>query len=413
MKLSLKKINVFLILLLTSLFILIGNAGRLGVSFNLCEIFLVFTLSIFIYKDKIDRNSFIILISSLSTVIISILIGVYKFGFQTEGLSYGFRLILHILIIYSVSLSLEEYSRYYSVEKLLKNYINLYIFLCILSFFILFKFPNSIDLWSTLESIGVKLVSPDPHINRMVSTYFDPNFFGNIILLPLIFSLILFIHKKDIKSFISFAILFSCVILSFSRTAILSMFLLILFYLITYIINNYKKISKGLGLILLIIPCMFIVLLMNEEVTDRIISRFANTNLSDGSTMARFNSYQIGNQIFFEHPILGYGYNFSLEFQKILRGNIGIDSSLQATLINFGFLGFTLLSLIFIFFLTLLFNNIKKITNINKQIIIGYIIYLIISVFFLSNFNQLLYYPLWLIPTLSMGMFLYKIKDKD
>lgn len=413
MKLSLKKINVFFVLLLSSIFILIGNAGRLGVSFNLVEIFLVFTLSILIYKDKIDKNTFIILITSLSTVIISIFIGLNKFGFQTESLSYGFRLILHILVVYSISLALEEYSKYYSIEKLIKNYINLYLCLCILSFFILVKFPYSTDLWNTLESFGIKLVSPDPHINRMVSTYFDPNFFGNIILLPLIFSLILFIQKKDVRNFISFSILFSCIILTFSRTAILSMFVLILLYLITYIFSNYKKISKGLGLIILIIPCMFIILLMNEGVTDRLISRFSSTNLSDGSTMARFNSYQIGNQIFSEHPILGYGYNFSLETQKNLRGNIGIDSSLQATLINFGFLGFTILSLVFIFFLTLLFKNIKNITYINKQIIIGYIIYLLISVFFLSSFNQLLYYSFWLIPTFSIGIFLYRIKDKN
>ncbi|MBF7696390.1 hypothetical protein, partial [Acinetobacter rathckeae] len=151
-----------------------------------------------------------------------------------------------------------------------------------------------------------------------------------------------------------------------------------------------------------------ILVLFNSYVSERIIGRFSNTSVNDGSTFARIESFNIGNYLFWKEPFLGYGYNFSINLQKQLRGGgIALDSSLQTILVSFGFIGSTFLGLIIVAFIYSLYQKYKKQDNQQRKMIYScYILYLIVSILFMSIFNQLMLYPFWLIPIVSFGIYL-------
>ncbi|KOR08166.1 hypothetical protein ABW55_16520 [Acinetobacter sp. C15] len=122
--------------------------------------------------------------------------------------------------------------------------------------------------------------------------------------------------------------------------------------------------------------------------------------------MARLESFSIGQELFLREPLLGYGYNFSIDLQKQLRGNIALDSSLQVILISFGLIGSMILFILFITYIINLIVKYKNAFQYEKLITFSFVLYLIISILFLSNFNQLIFYPFWIIPVIGVGTFL-------
>ena len=69
--------------------------------------------------------------------------------------------------------------KYYGDNVVLfqKQIIKIFFYNLILSSLILYIFPNSTDLWVFLKSINITIYG-DPHVNRLVSFFFDPNFYS-------------------------------------------------------------------------------------------------------------------------------------------------------------------------------------------------------------------------------------------
>ncbi len=389
-------------------FIIFGNLGRIGSSFNITEIAILLIFSLSFFLKKIQKRILVSLLSLLLLILLSMIVGIIKFSLNFDGISYSIRLIIQILSIYSIAYTLLNYEKnQHDFNRIINSYINVYIYLSIISIIILFLFPNSVDFWSFLSNFGI-IIDGDPHVNRIVSTYFDPNFFGNILLLPFLLTVIQLKYYPSKLNVFKLLILAFTLIFTFSRSTIASMFLLIFLYYIYQVYTSLKsgKIQKNLIytgiLFLLTIP----VFANNSYISERLVQRFSSTSSNDGSTMARIESYNIGRELFYNNPILGTGFNFTLEIQKKLRGGIGIDSSIQSILIGFGIIGSMFLVFLLFIFIVSIYNSYKRAKNYEREISFFYVIYLILSILFLSNFNQLLFYPFWMIPTLSFGIYL-------
>lgn len=403
-KISTTKIS----LIFFSLFIILGNLGRISPSFNIVEIGVLLLFSFSFFLKKIHSKLLFGLISLILLIFLSITVGIIKFSFNIDGLIYSIRLIIQLLAIYSIAYTLLNFERNKKTfSQIIEFYINIYFYLSILSIIILIAFPDSIDLWSFLHKFGI-YIDGDPHINRVVSTYFDPNFFGNILLFPFILLIIQLKNKPSRINTIKFLLITFTLIFTFSRSTIASMLLLLFLYYIyqAYISLQTGKMQKKIVYIAVIFLATLPLILSNSYISDRIIQRFSSTSSTEGSTMARIESYSIGKELFLENPILGSGFNFTLEIQKKLRGGIGIDSSIQSILIGFGIIGTTFLLVLLILFTSSIYKKYRNCITHEKEISLFYIIYLLLSVFFLSNFNQLVFYPFWLLPTISFGVYL-------
>ena len=113
--------------------------------------------------------------------------------------------------------------------------------------------------------------------------------------------------------------------------------------------------------------------------------------------------------LFFEEPILGYGYNYALKHFIALRSEDlpGLDSSLQGILVNFGLLPTVVLFLLVfawwsrVNFILKLYGETSEIYSTWKLVSV----YVVLTLLWAANFNPALLYPFWLVPVLSILMY--------
>jgi O-antigen ligase len=132
---------------------------------------------------------------------------------------------------------------------------------------------------------------------------------------------------------------------------------------------------------------------------------------TDESALVRLASFEDGMSIFESYPFFGIGYNFLSVKMFALRGNSSVDSSVLATLINFGLVP-TIGFCVFLFlkvrkFLRKanLFYKLGKIDKAEIFLIRTFLIYVIICVVFVSQFNNLIYYQYWIFPVIMIAEF--------
>jgi O-antigen ligase len=128
------------------------------------------------------------------------------------GSLFLFRFLLYLLLYFVVF----NFYQILGKDKILKGIIISSFIISIIGFFQLIYLPDirflSVYGW-------------DPHINRMVSTFLDPNFLGAFLILPLILTLItIFKSKINLINALCFVIFFVAIILTFSRSAYLMLF---------------------------------------------------------------------------------------------------------------------------------------------------------------------------------------------
>jgi len=284
--------------------------------------------------------------------------------------------------------------------------IRLYAFCSILALLLFIAFPESTVLWAALGDVGIDFEG-DPHIGRLVSLYFDPNYFGTIIVFPL---LLISIPKTSKIFLFSCAVLFIvCLALTASRSGI-STFLLLIGY-ITLIFCAKVAIKKNINRTLFFqalaaIGFMTAVAFFNIDYIDSVLDRFTDVS-TDESAGARIDSFKIGNTLIEQEPFFGYGYNYGLEAGKRYR-SLPIDSSIQVIIVNFGFFGFFTLLLCFLIW-TFRMNGYLRTPSLPPAIKnlwrISYL-YFLCCLLWAGNFNQLVFYPFWLIPVVAMFSYL-------
>lgn len=159
----------------------------------------------------------------------------------------------------------------------------------------------------------------DEHLYRMFSSFFDPNFAGAFFVLYFILVLVLFFESKKRKNTINSLFLgvlgiatFIAIFLTYSRSAILTLIIGILVFLITR-----RKVIYGLVLILFIAATIVLVpKAFKTEGTDL---------FRKVSSQARISSAQQAFRIFSDNPVLGVGFN-TYRYAKYRYGFTGTKS---------------------------------------------------------------------------------------
>ena len=187
---------------------------------------------------------------------------------------------------------------------------------------------------SILEHLGW-----DPHQNRLFSTLFDPNFAGFIIGAGATLALIVFLRFKSfispIESGVILSILLIAELLTFSRTGLLAMVIMI-----GVVLWHYQK--KWLIAFVLALVLLF-------AASPRLQSRITGIWNLDDTAKHRVESWLQAVNIIQEKPLLGVGYNtlpttrmqYALpgSTDLVFRATSGFDSSLLTIAATTGLLG--------------------------------------------------------------------------
>jgi len=303
------------------------------------------------------------------------------------------------------------------VETHLRRITYLYVVAFGVGFAILVLFPDSTSLWSTLQRYGVEFHG-DPHVRRLVSTYLDPNYFAAIAVFPISISLVLYASSFRLRDLVIGFIGLAALMLTKSRSG-LGTLVLTLVPLMAIILG--RPLSRrgvrptqvvGVGLTVAVALIGGPLFLQPLAAT---IHRIA-TIQHDASARARLHSFEFGDSIFLDRPLFGIGYNYLLKPAEKARGTHTVDSSVQATLISFGLIGtLTLLSLVVTWGLRTL-ARVKRFRarhpgSLDARVLHlafrAYTIYVLATVVFASLFNNVLYYPFWLLPMTALGAYFF------
>lgn len=211
--------------------------------------------------------------------------------------------------------------------------------ICIAGFVQLSLMPD----FTAMEFLGW-----DPHQNRLLSTWFDPNFVGGFLafMLPLILGTA-WDEKPSRKILLPLA---GVVLLALALTLSRGAYLALMVALFVFSLHRSIKLLGVLGLILMIMlavlpPVQSRFLSLVDNVESFLVEDYT---LPDASARLRLASWDEAWQLFLEDPLLGQGYNrykyAALELGTLKNLRIhsasGGDSSLLNILAMTGIVGF-------------------------------------------------------------------------
>lgn len=286
---------------------------------------------------------------------ISLVINLFRF--QINSLTPVFYLI-------RLSCLLSFFILPFNIEKKLKNIFYLSIIANIIFGYIQYFFWPNFTYFDALNW--------DPHLYRLVSTFFDPTFTG---LIFLFFIIKTFLDKKIPYRIPLLIISYIAMALTYSRSTYLSFLIAFI-----YIAKHYKKIS--IFLISLTIMSLTIIVLPRQPGEGTKLERTS-------SIAAKIQNYKEAFTTFNKSPIIGIGYN-NISFIRDKKmtnshANSGFDGSLATIFVTTGIIGGTL----FLFGIKGLFIN----GSIFQKT-------MIISILFHSIFANSLLYP-WILISLA------------
>lgn len=258
------------------------------------------------HKDLKPKNKYFIYF--LIFCLASLLINLFRYQiFSFKPIFYLVRLSsLLSLLIFPIKIS----------EKF-KNYFNIFIFSNIIFGIIQYFF------WPDFTYFNVN--NWDPHLYRLVSTYFDPTFTA---LIYLFFIIKIFLNKKIKYRYFLLTISYIALALTYSRSTYLSF--LIAF---SFIAINQKKIKIFIYSLLIVL--LTIVLLPRQPGEGTKLERTS-------SIYAKIENYKEGFILFFKAPIIGHGYNnlgFIRNTNPESHAISGFDGSLLTILTTTGVIG--------------------------------------------------------------------------
>jgi O-antigen ligase len=211
-----------------------------------------------------------------------------------------------------------------------------------------------------LEAFGY-----DPHQNRLVGSWLDPNFIGGFfaVIIAWLLSHALFQKKKLALSIIIIFTLAAALFLTYSRSAYLALACALL---ITGLLKSRKV------LLIIIILCTLAVSVsdraqqrLSEFYTSAVSIFSVSTENPDPTARLRLESWVQSISLISQKPLLGFGYN-NLSYAKLENGQIksedvhsasGSDSSLLTILAATGVIGFVPFILIYLQILASSFHN--------------------------------------------------------
>lgn len=325
-----------------------------SISFPVIDILIavIFCLNIF---QKIKNKDFKV----KNKYLLYFLIFVW-FSFTFNYFKYHFDLIKPILYLFRLTFLLSFLIFPPKIDEKIKKIFYLAIFSNIIFGLVqYFIWPN----FTYFKSLNW-----DPHLYRLVSTFFDPTFTALIYLFLII---IVFLDKKFPFRKTILLISYIALALTYSRSTYGAF--LVAFAFIAYQKRNLKIFILSL---LLIISTILLMPRLEGEGT-----KLERTS----SIAAKIENYKEGFNVFLKSPIIGHGYNNLLYVRQIKdpnsHANSGFDGSLMTILTTSGVIGLILFVL-----------GLKK-TFIQGNLIVKTIL---ISLIFHSLFANSLLYP-WIL----------------
>lgn len=188
----------------------------------------------------------------------------------------------------------------------------------------------------------------DPHKNRLLSTWFDPNFVGGFLAFSFTLLLGLYKEKKKWRKYLAplGAVVLAAVFFTYSRSAYLS--LLIGVFLFGFL-RSWKIIVVGTILSVLLVS-------FSERAQERVEGFVTSIKsvtqeshaFADPSSRHRFDSWREGYTLFWMEPLIGHGYNrYKYAANELgtlnditIHSASGSDASLLNILATTGILGF-------------------------------------------------------------------------
>lgn len=403
---NIEKINIFLSFLSIGTFILFGNSLTFNfgerIPIKISEIIICISLFILIIINKREFWKFAKLSKITKFVFCFLFIGTFSLIFngilnhyELKKIIYGLFYSVRILFFcFSASVFINICTNYnIESKKIIDFVLNCFLVVIVIGLFQFVFFPDALKWYKLFQRIGVHWQNADPHIKRFLSTYFDPNYLAACLIIPATFTLHNWLKrgiKIDLIKFIVFSV---AIVLTVSRSGLLGLVISSGIVLGMYFFKQKdEKIKKRIIFIVLFVFIAAVLMLLSNE---RLINRILNS-MNDKSTFLRFESWNRAFNIIKENFILGIGYN-ALGFFKshnIINSatSFGIDSSLLFIFVTTGIVGFVYFIFKFIKFLLIIIYS----KNENSYPIFA----ILISSIVICNFNNLLFYILWLFPIL-------------
>lgn len=404
---NIEKITIALTFLSIGSFILLGNSltfnfgQRLPV--KLSEFILLFCVSVIcILNIKNDKSiirmskftKFVITMLIIGTI--SLLINAFVKQYLLKNVIYAILYSLRIIfIVYSFNIIINGLKKYNVTGKKVFDFIiKLYFVVCIIGIIQLIFFPKAYDWYQIFQNIGNYFPNPDFHIGRLLSTYFDPNYLSVCLLIPLSLSLSYWLNNNGKKYLFCFLFFVITILLTVSRSGLLGAMICILVLTLKNLFNNNneKKViinKKVLMIYFISIIGLIFLILLDSRIIDRIFN-----SMNDPSTFFRFESWTKTWKIIVNNMFIGIGYNAIGFYNNSGMGNLstsfGVDSSLLLIFVTMGIVGLIYFAVKVTIRLFILNNQ--------KNIISNSLIAIIVSSLILCNFNNLLFYTLWLVP---------------
>lgn len=325
-----------------------GDAGML-ISDVIIPLYLLIWVARYIFSSKTSVKTLLKKVSK-SKFILPIIIFTVIAGFSLlQALTlfptnevlvssfYLFRLLTYIALYIVVADIITTEKKSQTIFRLL---LMSAILLAIAGFIQLQIFP---DL-TQLEELGW-----DPHINRLVSTWLDPNFLGGLFAFIISVTLGVFLYTKNtrVKAILSLAIIIltTALFLTYSRSAYLA---LIAGIFIVSILKSRKLVVIGLIVLLLGVTFSERAQQRVGELVESVNSVFLETaDTPDPTAKLRLKSWRQTVELIKEKPLIGHGYN-TLKFVNYKKGFYpsidhhaasGSDSSLLTIFATTGILG--------------------------------------------------------------------------
>jgi len=286
-----------------------------GISFPLIDIFIaaIFCLNIFQKiknKDLKVKNKYLLYFIIFTWL--SFIFNLFK---------YQFNVIKPILYLFRLNFLLSFFIFPPKIDEKIKKFFYLIIFSNIIFGLIQYFF------WPDFTSF--KSLNWDPHLYRLVSTFFDPTFTALVYLFLII---IVFLNKKIPFKKIILIISYLAMALTYSRSSYISFLAAF-----TFIAYSKKNLKIFIFSSILILSTIFLLPRFEGEGT-----KLERTS----SISAKIENYQEGFNLFLKTPIVGCGYNNLFYVRQInnpnSHSNSSFDGSLMTILTSTGIIGLIL-----------------------------------------------------------------------
>ncbi len=333
-------------------------------------------------------------------------------GFSASALLYSVRLLLLLAAGLTAGYYLFSFFRQ-DLLGVLNYFLITYLCVALLAFVIYVMFPDSRDLWVFLRGFGVEFFG-DPHQRRLVSPYFDPNYYGAIAVFPFTLSVLAYQRVWKTRYLLLAGLFAVSVVLTGSRSGIATLAAAVGVFALSGALHLLTKRRVKRSLLIVVPAALFLFALASPvylSALTRTWSRIAAVS-TDASAQARFSSFELGFDLFAEQPLFGVGYNYLLIYAQRARGLTSLDSSLQVILVSFGAVGtLFIVALVFWWGVTLWRRFRKKALGERtfvERCFRYFLLYLVVITAFASQFNNVLFYQFWLFPVLALATYLMR-----